>query len=210
MLSGSHKIVSRYCSSSLTSPILTYSQRSTRFYANAFYSTSALSQLNSSENDVYIISTASRGIGLEFVRQLLERTSGVIVGFYRGSNPSNALTELQIKYGKRLILFGEIDLANLGDMKAIISSINSIGHVKLLINSAGILGDGKTTPGPERSVTALDKAWLQKTLNVNLVGHVLVTKEIIQLITSQKLSTPENPSKIVNVSARVGSINDNR
>ena len=76
----------------------------------------------------------------------------------------------------------------------------------MLINVAGILGDGINTSGPERSLSKVERNWLNETLNVNLIGHIMVTKSLYPLLRS---TNKENMSKIVTLSARVGSIGDN-
>ena len=47
--------------------------------------------------------------------------------------------------------------------------------------------------------------WLTKTFQVNLFGHIMLTQQLLPLIKKSK-----NLSKIVNISARVGSIGDNK
>ena len=54
-------------------------------------------------------------------------------------------------------------------------------RVHLLLNVAGILGDGNKMPGPERSILGIDREWLQQTLDVNLVGHIMVTQALLPL-----------------------------
>ena len=96
-------------------------------------------------------------------------------------------------------------------------------RVDLLLNVAGILGDGVTTPGPERALSKMDRSWLETTMAVNVIGPVMLTKELLPLLTQQQrrgrpkpdevvtdAATPVRPNAIVaNLSARVGSITDN-
>ena len=78
----------------------------------------------------------------------------------------------------------------------------------LKFNGAKVLGDGGNKyPGPERSLLNVDRDWFSKTLNLNLVGHVMMTQALVPLLKKDKSVTV--PSKIVNLSARVGSISDN-
>ena len=103
-------------------------------------------------------------------------------------------------------------------------------RVDALFNVAGILGDGTTTPGPERSLANIERDWMGKTLAVNVVGPTMLTKALSPLmrttgrravkmdVTSEKgdekidvaLPTNRPPTVIVNLSARVGSISDNQ
>ena len=90
-----------------------------------------------------------------------------------------------------------------------------LNRVDMLLNVAGILGDGVSTPGPERSLAKLDRDWVEKTLAVNVVGPVMLTKELAPLMKSKARGKPkagESPrpkSVVANLSARVGSISDN-
>jgi len=93
---------------------------------------------------------------------------------------------------------------------------STFDRVDLLLNVAGVLGDGRTTPGPERSLTKIDREWFEKTLAVNLVGPVMLSKELSPLLMSKcqrknadDKKTQRPTAVIANLSARVGSISDN-
>jgi len=55
----------------------------------------------STPDDVYVVSSSSRGIGLEFARQLLHRTSGHIVGLARDPDASVGMAALEEAYPGR-------------------------------------------------------------------------------------------------------------
>ncbi|CAM9731837.1 unnamed protein product, partial [Ectocarpus sp. 13 AM-2016] len=85
-------------------------------------------------------------------------------------------------------------------------------RVDLLFNVAGVLGDGKNTPGPERSVRAMDRDWLRHTLEVNTIGPMMLVSALTPLLESPAKKGDAGarpPSVVVNFSARVGSIGDN-
>ena len=87
-------------------------------------------------------------------------------------------------------------------------------RIDLLLNVAGVLGDGKTTPGPERSLAKLDRDWFEKTLAINLVGPAMLSKELIPLMMRKRRRSGDDanslpPAIVANLSARVGSISDN-
>lgn len=202
-----------------------------------------LTPLESSPEQVYAISGSSRGIGLEFSRQLLLRTNAkTVIGLSRTSTPG--LLKLLEEFPDRFHIC-HVDLENQESVETAGAEVARIAtRVDLLLNVAGILGDGgKTLPGiytritllysiamydiasysicslhrfilciyssikgPERSILNIDREWFAKTLNLNLVGHVMMTKALVPLLKKDKASLP---SKIVNLSARVGSITDN-
>ena len=97
---------------------------------------------------------------------------------------------------------------------------SKFNRIDLLLNVAGILGDGKNTPGPERSALKMDREWMEKSFQVNVIGPMMWTKELAPLMATKrrpKKKEPEDsdaennraPAIIVNLSARVGSISDN-
>mmetsp|Transcript_11917 Transcript_11917/g.11984 ORF Transcript_11917/g.11984 Transcript_11917/m.11984 type:complete len:298 (+) Transcript_11917:233-1126(+) len=174
-----------------------------------FATEAALLPLKSSKEQVYVVSTASRGLGLEFTRQLLSRTEGRVVALTRSpaSAPSHELSQLLTQHPNRL----HITQVDLEDQESVISAGSSLSsytdRVDLLLNVAGLLGDGSSSPGPERSVAKIDREWLRKTMEVNLIGHVMMTQQLFPLLTNKQASNLM--PTVVNVSARVGSIEDN-
>lgn len=169
--------------------------------------TDYLSPLTSTKDDVYVISGSSRGIGLEFSRQLLLRTKETkVICLSRTS--SDGLTNLKSNFPDRVHIV-HVDLEDQNSVEDAGRAVKSlVSRVDVLLNVAGILGDGgKKFPGPERSILNIDRDWFSKTLDLNLVGHVMMTQALIPLLKKDKLAPV--PSRIVNLSARVGSINDN-
>lgn len=162
---------------------------------------------------VCVVSTASRGIGLEFAKQLLDTTpsSNSVVGLCR--NPSKELLRLKEQFPERVEII-EVDLESPAAIEQASQTVKErFGRVDLLLNVAAILGDGKTEgEGPERALSKINPDWLQKSLSINLMGHVLMTQALFPLMIAasknKTTGTPIDP-RVVNVSARVGSISDN-
>lgn len=122
------------------------------------------------------------------------------------------------------------DQSSIDTLTAVIAQ--NYQRVDALFNVAGILGDGKTTPGPERSLANIERDWMEKTLAVNVVGPTMLTKALSPLMRttgrrSVKMNKPSKqddktiqvdialpagrpPTVIANLSARVGSISDNQ
>ena len=67
------------------------------------------------------------------------------------------------------------------------------------------LGNGVTDLGPERSVAKLNREWLTKSMQINAIGHVMMVQSLYNSFTLNS-KKKEDLSKIVNISARVGSI----
>ncbi|CAM9166262.1 unnamed protein product, partial [Ectocarpus fasciculatus] len=167
-----------------------------------------------------VVSAASRGIGLEFTRQLLARPDTRVFAVTRSNSPSKGLAPLLEQYGSRLTIVPNVDLTDPSSIAAGVDMISgackgsSGPPIDLLINCAGILGDNsESMPGPEKSIFKVDPQWLERTMRVNFMSHVLMTQGIAPLMkrTVKKNTTADSISiaKIINISARVGSIEDN-
>jgi len=152
---------------------------------------------------VAVVSSISGGIGREFARQLADKGYRVI-GLVRAATPP-----VDVKFET---ICG-IDLANPSQLlealpREMASVLGEDGGIDLLLNCSGVLGDGGvTTPGPERSAKAITPEWLQHTFAVNTFGHVHCTNALLPWLTRNH--TPSSPGRVVNLSARVGSIGDN-
>jgi NAD(P)-dependent dehydrogenase (short-subunit alcohol dehydrogenase family) len=141
---------------------------------------------------------------------------GTIVACCREPDEAYQLNEfinsLDSKSQRRVQIL-QLDLQHQSSIQSTGKQIrNQFQRVDMLLNVAGILGDGRTTPGPERSLSNMDREWFEKTIAVNLLAPVFLTKELLPLIKQKrKASTAEQRPKavIVNLSARVGSISDN-
>lgn len=109
-----------------------------------------------------------------------------------------------------------LDLENQASIEAASKTIRErCSRVDMLINVAGLLGDGQNTAGPERSLSKMDRSWFEKTMAVNLIGPVMFSKELLPLMAQRKRRGKNSedqgrPNAVVaNLSARVGSISDN-
>ena len=165
-----------------------------------------------------VVSTASRGIGLEFAFQLLNKpNTEIVLALCRSNTPSEGLVKLQKQYSSKLVVISGVDLESDTSIQSAVAKVaeQAPNGVDLLINCAGILGDNsKEMPGPERSIMKIDPAWLRKTMTVNFMSHVLMTQGIAPLMKRKKqkngeILKDEDKAAIWNVSARVGSIGDN-
>ena len=133
-----------------------------------------------------LVTGANRGIGLELTLQLLD--SGYDVhATYRSSK--GGLEEIQ----NSALNIHQMDVRNKEEITAV---IKSIGSLDLLINNAGI-GDGRW-----QSISEIDMEHALEVLNVNAVSPVLVTQQVLPILSNQ--------STIVMISSLMGSISDCR
>ena len=108
------------------------------------------SRRNADPDAVFVVTGSNRGIGLQFVITLLERTKGKIIACCRSPTSAGELNNIASVHPDRI----EILPLNLEEQETIDELASTIAtqykRVDGLFNVAGILGDGETTPGPER------------------------------------------------------------
>ena len=137
----------------------------------------------------YLITGANRGLGLEFVRQLLERGDSV-VACCREPDSAKALHELAGTAGDRLTL-RELDVT---DADAIAALPEGLSAVDVLINNAGIAAE-------EEAFGEFDAGTMTRVLFVNSVAPMLVTQAMTPL-----LEKGGKQPKIVCITSGLGSI----
>ena len=169
-----------------------------------------------------LITSASRGLSLALARHYLRTTDLPVFATHR----SNNIVEIQHR-----ILRGEdlkdVDPGRLHLLRLELTSEDSIAAAaRCLAHTLRV--DHDTDPGsayihtafftggilhPERQPADLDAQQVLDTFKTNVVSHLLLIKHFSQFLpsaqTSQNLNTNEL-SKWVHVSARVGSVSDNR
>lgn len=142
-----------------------------------------------------VITGASRGLGLEFARQYLA-ADGEVAALARAPRESEGLCDLAREYPDALSLHvcDVADEASVG--RACAEVKERFKGVDLLINNAGIGGDG-------RKLVELDLSAWSHVFEVNAVGPVRVTRAFLPLL--------RNGRKTVNalITSRMGSIADN-
>lgn len=148
-----------------------------------------------------VIQGASRGLGLGLVRALLSRAVPHIHATCRRPETAEALLRLSTDHPSLHI--HRMDVTDEPTIAAAAAAIRSESpEIDLLFNASGILHDEGLQP--ERRLEDLDPQVLLRTLHVNAIGPLLVLKHL--------LATLRHPhrSVVASLSARVGSIGDNR
>ncbi|XP_024022797.1 uncharacterized protein LOC21408632 isoform X2 [Morus notabilis] len=163
------------------------------------------------EGGVSMVQGASRGIGLEFVKQLLENNEkGHVVATCRNPRGATGLHDLKNKFVERLSIL-PLDVTVESTIEESAKSIREkYGSLNLLVNASGILSLPDALQ-PETTLTKVQKSSLMLAYEVNAVGPILVIKHMWPLLKIGGGSGTERDVAIVaNISARVGSIGDNR
>ncbi len=149
-----------------------------------------------------LIQGASRGIGLEMVRQLDSRAaSGQIFASCRA--PERALELQQLTAASARITALPLDVADETSIRSAAERVAaSVDRLDLLVNCAGLLHQDEQQP--ERRLQDVAASHLSSSFQVNAFGPLLVAKHFQPLLGESQQAT------FASISARVGSISDNR
>ena len=161
---------------------------------------SLIPELNSDAN--VLICGASRGIGLALCAALLARDDVAQVwAVAREASTSTGLAKLAEQYGQRLKRV-DCDARNEQALEALVSeTLEGCKHLHLVISALGILHqDGAK---PEKGLAQLTLASMQASFATNTFAPILLLKHLLPLLRKQ-------PATFAALSARVGSIGDNR
>ncbi len=161
---------------------------------------SLIPELNSEAN--VLICGASRGIGLSLCAALLARDDVAQVwAVARQASTSKELATLAEQYGQRIKRI-DCDARNEQSLEALVSeTLAGCDHLHLVISTLGILHqDGAKA---EKGLAQLTLASLQASFATNTFAPILLLKHLLPLLRKQ-------PSTFAALSARVGSIGDNR
>ena len=135
-----------------------------------------------------LITGANKGLGRESARLLVDAGHTVYLGSRDATRGQQAADEI----GAHLLV---IDVTDDASVQAAVTRLrDEVGHLDVLVNNAGIIGDPTT---PTDQVTAEDLAAVYAT---NVFGAVRVTQAFLPLL--RDAATPV----IVNVSSGTGSI----
>lgn len=139
-----------------------------------------------------MITGASRGMGLEFVRQCLTRGARVFAGCRKPENAA-ALQTLSADHPGRLTTL-TLNVTDEVTTDAAVEAIRSqVDGLDLLINNAGAFPRGET-------VTTLDATTMLQTFHLNSIAPMIVAQRCLDLLRAG------NHPKIVNISSKMGSL----
>ena len=131
-----------------------------------------------------VVTGANRGIGLEWVKQLLDKGWVVHAG-YRTDEGGLSGTDAHLH---------QLDVASNESVKAFADMLPE--RVDLLVNNAGV-ADGRW-----QSIVEIDHAHILEVLDINSVGPVRMTQALLSRLGGEKMST------IAMVSSLMGSVED--
>ncbi|MBD2249910.1 SDR family NAD(P)-dependent oxidoreductase [Nostoc parmelioides] len=150
-----------------------------------------------------LIVGASQGIGLGFVKKLLQNDKITkIYATYRQKDSASELITLENEYSQRLTCLS-LDITDELQIAEILQQINTETHrLHLVINCVGILHEGNLQP--EKSLRQLNSENLLHYFQINSIGAVLLAKHLLPFFRHHE------PSVFASISAKLGSIGDNQ
>ncbi|MBK5005312.1 SDR family NAD(P)-dependent oxidoreductase [Pseudomonas sp. S32] len=149
-----------------------------------------------------LICGASRGIGLALCTALLARDDvRVLVAVARQASTCEALGALGRQYGERVRLV-DCDARHEGSLALLATEVGRVcEHLNLVVSTLGILHQENAKA--EKSLAQLDLGGLQASFATNAFAPILLLKHVLPFLRKQ-------PATFAALSARVGSISDNR
>ena len=149
-----------------------------------------------------LVAGASGGIGLEFVKQLLQDGNlAQIYATYRCQESAEELIRIAQDYPNRLICL-PMDVTEERQIADVATKTHSaIDKLHLMINCIGFLHEGEIHP--EKGLRQVESESLLRYFQVNSIGSVLLAKHLWQLFRH------DDRSVFASISAKIGSIGDN-
>jgi len=158
--------------------------------------------LNPIQNAHSLVVGASGGIGLAFVKKLLNNPQiERVYATYRRPESAVKLLELEQQWGDRLHTL-PLDITDETQIAQTLQKIQQNSpKLHLVINCVGLLHDGPLQP--EKSLKQLNSEHLLRYFQVNSIGAVLLAKHLLPLLRHGDRSI------LATISAKIGSISDN-
>jgi len=139
---------------------------------------------------VTIVTGASRGIGRAIARRFAKEGAKVVINYsHSRSEAGKLLMEIQRAGGDAIIVRADVSVTR--DVKRLVKkTVEAYGRVDILVNNAGVLFEKTFLDAPE-------DVW-DKTIDINLKGAYLCSREVAPLMLAQKRG------KIINISSNSG------
>ena len=152
-----------------------------------------------------LVTGANRGIGLEFVRQLLARGDHVVAAC-RHPGKASALNALAGEHPGRLHVL-PLDVADAKSRASLLHDLPLVlgddGRIDLLLNNAGVLHSGER-------FGHVEQAMLDDSLRTNAIGPFLLAQALVPLLCDVAPGHADDTGSprtvIANISSQIGSI----
>ena len=151
------------------------------------------------DEQVAIVTGASRGIGRAVAKELADYGAAVVVNYFQSQEPAEALvTEINGGGGKAIAV-----RANVGepdDAKALAQrALDEFGRIDILVNNAGVNRD--------RSLRRMSTEEWQEVINTDLNSAFYCTSAVLPNMVERKYGRIINMSSIIGQMGNVGQAN---
>ncbi|MDA9099196.1 SDR family oxidoreductase [bacterium] len=169
------------------------------------------------ENATVVVTGGNRGIGLEFVKQILAKHPGnAVVAACRDPEGADELMDLQLEIGPDRLAVTSLDVSDENSIGHWASNLESVelvqgngGSIDVVINNAGTTGTDGYSKWELEDMTSDEMIHVFK---INTVGPMLVVQQLLK----NKLigvgggdGKKGRPTLLGNVTSKVGSVEDN-
>jgi 3-oxoacyl-[acyl-carrier protein] reductase len=139
---------------------------------------------------VAIVTGASRGIGRSIAQTFAQEGAKIAVNYITSEKEAKQLEEEINKQGGQAFHL-KADVSKASDVKQLVkATLDRFGRIDILVNNAGVLF-------PEDFLAADESVW-DKTMDINLKGAYLCSREVAPVMLNQK------KGKIINISSNSG------
>jgi len=148
----------------------------------------------------YLITGASRGIGLEFIKQLSASNDNTVFAVVRNTKTATGLQEI----GRKNVHILEADITDHKTLKAAAAEVSKVtgGKLDVLINNAALVSDERQSyllDGYDGEEELLEKD-LRTNFEVNVIGVVHTINAFLPLVRAGTLK------QVITVSSGVGDL----
>lgn len=142
------------------------------------------------EDKVAIITGASRGIGSEIARRFAREGAKVVINYNLSEDRASQLVDEIRKSGGKAIMV-KADVSKSDEVKQLVKqTVEKYDRIDILVNNAGVMFQ-------QTFLDATEDVW-DKTIDINLKGAYLCSKEVAPIMLKQKRG------KIINISSNSG------
>ena len=142
------------------------------------------------EGKVAIVTGSSRGIGKAIAERFADEGAKLTVNWTQGEARAGELVEVINRNGGEAIAV-RADVSQSADVRGLVkATVDRFGRVDILVNNAGVMVS-------KSLLETTEEEW-DRTIDVNLKGAYLCSKEVVPIMQSQKYG------RIVNISSNSG------
>ncbi|ELR11475.1 Short chain oxidoreductase [Acanthamoeba castellanii str. Neff] len=167
----------------------------------------AIAHIHTAHMKTALVTGASRGIGLQLVKELLGEGYAVVATCRAPATSTGLQDLLHTRQRGRLLGVVPLDVSDGRSVTAALATVTGelgLTSLDVLINNAGVA----TAKHPDEPVLEATAEDMQSVFTTNVVGPMLVTQTFYPLLlaSSSSSSLASALPKVVNVSSRMGSI----